>query len=353
MNVPTHTERNQLESELNLDGPGRRLQKQRMRLGLEQSTVAAQLHLNLSVIESIEQEDYDALPGLVFVKGYLRNYAKLVGIPDEEILDALLKHYPAARSETIDQAPKVSLKPEIKSDHQVIKWVSWVVVLGLIGLAVLWWVDEYGLQPLQPNGVPGIEMNGETTQPASEIMDPDVPAMDFEQAATEPMMKQPSIPSEPEILPEPTAVVIEQVEPDVEVIPEPAPIVQEETAPVEQILMPQPEPANLAPQTVVSPAPLVEPTQPAEVAQSKPESRLVFRFTGRCWTEVRNASGRALIIGEMKDGVVKTIEASQGPFKITLGDVRVVSLSIDGESFDFTPYLRGNVARFNLDPEQL
>jgi cytoskeleton protein RodZ len=68
---------------------GRALAAAREARGLSQSEVAAQLRLNLRRVRAIEEEDLGGLPEGPFVRGYVRNYAKLVDLPAEPLLALL------------------------------------------------------------------------------------------------------------------------------------------------------------------------------------------------------------------------------------------------------------------------
>ena len=65
---------------------GARLAAARKACELDQRVVANELHLDLGTIEALENDDKAALPAAIFVKGYLRNYARLVGLPEDEIV---------------------------------------------------------------------------------------------------------------------------------------------------------------------------------------------------------------------------------------------------------------------------
>jgi cytoskeleton protein RodZ len=65
---------------------GRALAAAREARGLSQSDIAAQLRLNVRQVRAIEAEDLAALPAGPFVRGYVRNYARLVDLPPEPLL---------------------------------------------------------------------------------------------------------------------------------------------------------------------------------------------------------------------------------------------------------------------------
>ena len=66
------------------DGPGQRLRRIRQSKNLELSKVAAELHLRVPILQSLEADAFDRLPEPVFVRGYLRSYA-IFAQADEEL----------------------------------------------------------------------------------------------------------------------------------------------------------------------------------------------------------------------------------------------------------------------------
>jgi len=65
---------------------GQRLAAARAEWGLSVGEVAKYLNLNVATVEALEEQAYDRLPGLTFVKGYLRAYARLLKLDYEEII---------------------------------------------------------------------------------------------------------------------------------------------------------------------------------------------------------------------------------------------------------------------------
>ena len=66
--------------------PGLLLRQARQAAGLSVEAVAAHLHLLRSVVNSIEEDSYDRVRGETFLRGYLRNYARLVKLPPDQVL---------------------------------------------------------------------------------------------------------------------------------------------------------------------------------------------------------------------------------------------------------------------------
>jgi cytoskeleton protein RodZ len=65
---------------------GERLSAARKEQMLTAESVAEELKLDVSIIEAMEQDDKSALPAAIFVQGYLRLYARLVGLPEDQLV---------------------------------------------------------------------------------------------------------------------------------------------------------------------------------------------------------------------------------------------------------------------------
>jgi cytoskeletal protein RodZ len=89
---------------------GDSLKQARKSKNMEVEDVAKQLYINPSVITHLEEEDFDQIGAEVFIKGHLRNYARLLDLPIEKILSAL--------SEDTNHKGQVVLTPII-TDHLV------------------------------------------------------------------------------------------------------------------------------------------------------------------------------------------------------------------------------------------
>lgn len=83
-------------------GFGERLRREREMRGISLDDIAAATKIGTRLLRALEEEHFDALPGGIFNKGYVRAYAKYVGIDEERTV----AEYLAAASE---MAPDVRL----------------------------------------------------------------------------------------------------------------------------------------------------------------------------------------------------------------------------------------------------
>ena len=140
--------------------PGIRLQTRRLKNEWSIEDVAADLNLRIEVIAALEADDYSKLPERTYVRGYLRAYARLLGIHEDEVLEDLpeiqrargglgsvLPVMGGAALRSAQDVPKTAVfKPAPRNWVRPTLWSVLVVVLILLA----WWVS--GLRPSTVNG---------------------------------------------------------------------------------------------------------------------------------------------------------------------------------------------------------
>lgn len=88
--------------------PGQRLARARSQRNLSVEDIAKQLNLSARMVKALESDNHKALPGRAFVKGYLRNYAKLVGLSPDELVQVFESQFASADE---DPEPQRSARP--------------------------------------------------------------------------------------------------------------------------------------------------------------------------------------------------------------------------------------------------
>ncbi len=344
-----------------IDGPGVMLRRLREAKGLDVEAVAAMLHLSEFKINAIEADDFGSLPEPVFVRGYLKNYARLLEVPEAPVLDAYSKF--GFGSEIPEQVLVESdAKIEVSGDHDLVKIISVAVVVAIIVVPLVLWWDDLG------QAVQKIVSTQEISQPELAIP---VPLDSKEEAVSSISIPLPNT-SDTEVISE-SPVVDEEKErkqQTLELEPEQKPVVSaikplesSETEikllaipqqPVVEEIKPEPEPIKLsAPKPVVkavSPASVPKPTKPVP-KPSKPVSvtkGVWFNFVESGWVKVRDAENRVILIGEHKKGARKRLRSIM-PYKVVLGNSKAVQVEIDGKVADVDRYSSGGVARFTIN----
>ena len=324
-----------------IDGPGTILRRAREAKGLDIEAIAAMLHLSEFKINAIEADDFDSLPEPVFVRGYLKNYARLL----EERVDPVLDAYSKFGYES--DIPKQTLvesdsKVEVNGDHDLVRVISVVVVVALIAIPIIVWWDDLS-QVAQE-----IVSTGEDPQSELIIPVPSVGKGEFGSSISIPIPgaldseitdesfvveeKKDRVEKTIQLEPEQKTVVsaIKPLEP-VKIETMPISIPQQ---PVEEEIKPEPKPiASTAATKPIKPAPIT--------------NGVWFNFVDSGWVKVRDAKNRVILIGEHKKGTRKKLTSTM-PYKVVLGDSNAVRVEIDGKTTNFDKFSSGGVARFTI-----
>ena len=126
--------------------PGAMLQAARIQKGLNEQEVAEQLHLSQRWIKDIETNAFSRAPALIYMRGYLRAYARLVDIPPHEVL-AAFDAMGWSESEAVDEQEwlrSMGEKARKERIFQLYRYLGWgfigVVIVVILSLLVLWWI---------------------------------------------------------------------------------------------------------------------------------------------------------------------------------------------------------------------
>ncbi|MCY3639629.1 MAG: helix-turn-helix domain-containing protein [Gammaproteobacteria bacterium] len=120
------------------EGPGAALQAAREARELSVPQVADQLKLSSAAVTALEANDWDRLPAPVFVRGYIRAYARLMALDDEELLES-------GRSATGGQTGgDFSVAQTLEGRRGLVWWVAGAVaaLAAAIGGAIAMFSDR-------------------------------------------------------------------------------------------------------------------------------------------------------------------------------------------------------------------
>jgi len=284
--------------------------------GLTIQEVAKQLRLSSSQIEALEQDDFTNLPEATIVKGFIRNYAKLLKISAEPLLNAYVQLAPKKQNYNFALNPGINMK--ITDGGKSHKLHYFFVAIVLFLAAGVWFFYQSYVQ--KPNPV----------NPMPEIS---------------------------EVLPELSLPMSEQIE-DVPTTALDMPVQQEETTveTAEKVVADEPavESAELETVTLEKSLELTEETagaEPVVVAEPPPvpgKTRLQFAATQETWLSVVNKSGREVYNKILYAGDRDTIDI-WNPSEVVVGNAHGATLMVNGKSIDLAPYTRINVARYRFN----
>jgi cytoskeleton protein RodZ len=125
--------------------PGIMLQKARIAKNLTEQEVADDMHLSLQWIQDIEEDKFSKAPALIYIRGYLRSYARLVDLPANSILEAFAAmgwEEVATRDEQdwLLSISKGSSRRRLVDFYKQIRYGFAIVsIIILLLLVSLWW----------------------------------------------------------------------------------------------------------------------------------------------------------------------------------------------------------------------
>ncbi|WP_299198983.1 RodZ domain-containing protein [uncultured Amphritea sp.] len=135
---------------LETDFPAGELAVARELQGLTKNDVARELRLSEKYIDSLERGAFNELPSMVFARGYVQSYTKLLKLDSVHYLGLFDRLYGRTGA---GAAPQFRTAPGVQSTAKlgdpVIKWSAWIFVLVIIAATVWWWKIQQGVdQPV-------------------------------------------------------------------------------------------------------------------------------------------------------------------------------------------------------------
>jgi cytoskeleton protein RodZ len=333
-------------------GPGTLLGEERRRQGLSLGDIARQLKLSVRQIEALERDDYGMFAGMVFVRGFLRNYAKLLQLDLEAAIAQL--HGGTTPGEV---APVVELAASSGSEAPraariPLGWLAGVGVFALLVLAAVYESRQHAGPP-RPAPVPGSLSNPHLDSPPAGLTAPQASTAAAPVASADVALSATAAaaPSPAADLPAPAEVAGTPASSSEGASSDPA---LQAGSPIPTAPPPTPAPAATAAAPAPAAAATVSPTPgpaPARIPAlgSKAETgQLRLKFQAEAWVEVKDASG-AVVFSRL--GSPGTEESVQGraPLQVVVGNAHAVQLTYQGRIVDLAPHTRVDVARLVLE----
>ena len=116
---------------------GHKLRTAREAQGITLQEVASRTRIQNSFLEKIEQGELEGLPGFSFVRGFIHNYAQMLGVDDPELIEQL---HAMGRAADATPAPPMKLSTERLLDAEKATGLPWprLALFALLAILVLW-----------------------------------------------------------------------------------------------------------------------------------------------------------------------------------------------------------------------
>ncbi len=273
---------------------GERLKAARERLGLSHGDVAQRLKYAARQVQALEQGNFDILPGLTFQRGFVRGYAKLVGLDPNELVSRLEYEVGRDSGPTTTQLQQIvytpALLPARTEGASVWPWIfgMMLAVVGIGGYTLYEW-----------------ESPPRTNKAVETLMPPPAP----------PMQPQASLPAASEVT-------------------------------VERPL-PLPQPSLEIGASATGSAMGGGAIAPNIGGVAPGAGKIQLSFSAESWVEVRQANGSVAFSGMNSAGTEQWVDG-QPPFDLVIGNALAVKLLYRGAEVNLEPYTKVTVTRLQL-----
>jgi len=264
---------------------GQILRDAREAQGVTLDDAAVRLRLMLRQVEAMEQDEFESLGQPVFARGFVRNYARLLGLDPEPLLARMT----GAPAEPAVVTPVGQPQPHswLTSPWLILSLLGLVVVV-VVPIALYLWLNSEGE-----------ESPGNPIPPVAQSRPPQIAP------------------------PAPEAAPTEAAEP----------AAKTGTTP------PADSAAGAEQAGAASPAA----PEPAAVG-----SVLHLEFADESWTEIKDASGR-MLLRQLNPADTRVDIHGQPPFDVVIGNASQVRMTYNGRPIDLKPFTDSTVARFTLE----
>ena len=291
---------------------GAALLRERRRQGLSLGDISRQLKLSVRQVEALERDDYSGYKSPVFIHGFIRNYAKLLGLDPEPLIratDLMLNPPPVAAA--VPREPERSRPVRTDQDRHRL-WPA-VVTLVVVGVALS---AYFGARrtPDATRSTPSVATR-DKPGPSSKIV----------------VEAKTGVDSKAKVEPKPEVESAVRPSPKPEARPEAKPETKTET----KI---RAEPAARAP------------VEASGAIVAEPSGRVTVRmiFEQESWVEIKDRTGNT-IFGQLNPAGSRRSVSGEPPLSVVVGHSAGVRLFLGDKSVDLAPHTRVDVARLTLE----
>ncbi len=307
--------------------PGETLRQARESNGWTLAEVALKLNLTSSSLSNLEAGAFDKLPGHTFARGYIRAYAKLLGM-DQTLLVQQFDQCTGTDSQGSNVHALGRIEEPVRVSHTILRIVSLLLLIAVIGGGFVWWQDQTSQRTKDQAAISMEHVEVESADGTTQIHPIDEPE---DQAVAQNQSSPQAEPAEPATETPANA-----------------------QAPAAPAVVPVPHAAQslvVAPPPAPSPVSPVSPSAPVNGAAGAPAAagagQVHLTFVADCWTQVTDGGGKVLFSGLKRKG--DSLEVSgKPPFAVRLGYAKGAQITYNGQAVDVAPFTSGETARLKL-----
>lgn len=313
----------ELMDDIEVVGPGEMLREARAALGFSQEQVAQRLNFRISLVNEIENDQFDKSIAETFNRGYLRNYAKLVAVAEDDIIAS----YENLNIAELQCAEMQSFSRETakQAENALLMWVSYLIVGLLFSATIVWWMQNSDADE-QSEPIEGYQVLSPAEVASKAVQNPNSSENDtlinesIDKSVDERMDKKLANAKTNNI--------------DASATVNLARISKENN-------LNSPEASSESNNTTVTDENDTSTSTEQVIVDAQ------FTFLGDCWVNIHDATGERVAWGIKKSGYVMNISGI-APFSVILGKPELVKINFANENIDTARFARGNIAKFSL-----
>ena len=306
-------ENNTPENNEAIETVGEILHNKRKEIGLSLDEITEKLNLDSNLIELLENNDYEKFKVETYLKGYLRAYAKLLGIDGDRIIKLYKESNPEKEPEIL---PDVKPKNQKNSGDRSVKLFSYILGLTIALSMLIWYQKNIMIKPdVNENYIGNIELNKNNEINGVDTSYKIIIHSDYWQWPIDNISERYRESGSND---QSKSLKNEKIQDELK-----EDVIQEQVLETEE-------------------SPVYETQQSADT--------VVLDLRGDSWVEVYDREGNRLFLDLARGGKNYIINGNS-PFDILLGAANEVSIEFNGSVVNIEPYTRYGIARFTLPAE--
>ena len=291
--------------------PGLILRTQREKQGLSAQEIANRTHLDIRIVESIEQDSNEGMPSATYARGYLRSYAKIVGVDPDHIISLYNSDSPQPLPEIL---PEVKPPSQVSSSDKPVKAFTYLITLGLVLLLLIWYQSNFVVE------------TSATNEPENYNTPTRINGVDI----TFDIVNHPDSWQSPKNVPKTKSEIDESAIP--------TSVIKDDTLEL--------QPDNGEQTLGIMPIEGIDYKTPSSDTGSGPDT-IDLEVKRDSWIEIMDANNKRLFHDLAIGGEKYSIHGT-APFKVLFGFSPGVSIKFNGKAFNHSRYSNNGIARFKL-----
>lgn len=312
--------------------------------GMSVADVATALHLRPSIVKDIEADDFSNISSTTYVRGYVKNFARIVEADKQQVEACLARQAPGVSQPTMQSFSRKTVRQARDSRYQM---VTWLVIVILLALMVFWWLqtskffNSAGVDFSKPTAEEVAASSAETAS-MGQIRIEERRLSSADQSVNDPLANDQlaNEPSAQELAAQAQAGAGERAAAEQDQA-------QTQTQTSTQSTQAPSESGALANPATDAASVDAQNTQAGQSTPAAGQASVELALSADCWIQVKDATGKVLLADLRKAGQAVSL-SGKAPFKLILGAPQAVTVTFNGEAVGLDEFPAGKVARFTL-----